>query len=683
MKKPFSCGLDETVSYLGWLDHFLEAYSDMSASPDSIRESLRAEAKELAKRTEDTAGIPMDLSDGISITNVAALWGLRDFTFFCLLLTVAPEMDERYLDIYGTIQSSGDNRNFVTVGLAENLYSLMADGDELLEARREESYLSHCPLFTVTKDENSALCDRLSVNRQLARLLKGDTALSFELSQIVREDVGVDSASLVNIIEHERIVNYLGKRLDTEEDTLVCISGEKGSGRKQLVLHALGSDNGVLFIDYHRLMHLDKDDFWQLRNQIIARCVIMGFTPVITDTDEATKEELEMFVDYFFRHVSLVFVLSEKDTGIDTFSNECDVYNVSLDMPKALYRSFIWTEELSYHKVDDEIDIKELAAKYHLYPGKIKKCVETAAAIAAANKSDCITSQILTDAILSHTTGRLEELGERIPLKFSWDDLYIEESQKAVMKTLISRIKSRSVVDEEWGFEDKVPYGKGISMILYGSPGTGKTMAAQIMAKEIGMALYRIDLSRLVDKYIGETEKNISKVFDAASDGNVILFFDEADALFATRTEVNSSNDKHANTEIAFLLQKMEAHDGVTFLATNRFNNFDKAFLRRITYAARLERPDEAARLMLYNKILPDSTPRDKGLDFKFFSKEFELSGSEIKEILYSAASMAAGDGVPLSNKHMVRAIRYQQEKTGNLIPPETFGRYSSLVIGG
>ena len=196
------------------------------------------------------------------------------------------------------------------------------------------------------------------------------------------------------------------------------------------------------------------------------------------------------------------------------------------------------------------------------------------------------------------------------------------------------------------------------------------------MAKEIVMALYRVDLSQMVDKYVGETEKNIGKIFDAASDGNVILFFDEADALFSRSTEVSSSNDKHANTEVAYLLQKIEQHDGVTLLATNRFSDFDSAFVRRITYAVKMDKPDAEKRLQLFEKILPAKTPRDKDLDLKFFADSFELSGSEIKEVLYSAAFIAASEGENLSNKHLSKAIKYQQEKTGKVLQGAEFARY-------
>jgi SpoVK/Ycf46/Vps4 family AAA+-type ATPase len=156
----------------------------------------------------------------------------------------------------------------------------------------------------------------------------------------------------------------------------------------------------------------------------------------------------------------------------------------------------------------------------------------------------------------------------------------------------------------------------------------------------------------------------------------VILFFDEADALFSKRTDVTSSNDKHANTEVAFLLQKIEQHEGVTFLATNRFNDFDVAFIRRINYAVRIERPDAATRLKLYEKILPKKTPKADDINLKYYADNFEISGSEIKEVLYSAAFMAAADNKCLSNKHILQALKLQQEKTGKIVSGAEISRF-------
>ncbi|MCR5161345.1 MAG: ATP-binding protein [Lachnospiraceae bacterium] len=232
----------------------------------------------------------------------------------------------------------------------------------------------------------------------------------------------------------------------------------------------------------------------------------------------------------------------------------------------------------------------------------------------------------------------------------------------------------------EWGLTRKNAYGNGVSLLLYGPPGTGKTMAAQVVANELGLPLYRVDLSQIFSKYIGETEKNLSLVFDAAKGANVILFFDEADALFSKRTEINNSNDKYSNSETAFLLQKIEEYDGMSLLATNNYNNFDTAFVRRITYTVRFDSPDEEARYALWTTILPKETKVSEALDFRFFAKRFELSGSNIKSILYSAAYMAGAEGMPVGPEHIVRAIELEYQKLGRFIDPGAFGPYAKYL---
>lgn len=192
--------------------------------------------------------------------------------------------------------------------------------------------------------------------------------------------------------------------------------------------------------------------------------------------------------------------------------------------------------------------------------------------------------------------------------------------------------------------------------------------------------LYRVDISRIFSKYNGETEKNLSAIFDAARGSNVILFFDEADALFSKRTEIGSSNDKYANSETAFLLQKIEEYDGISILATNLYNNFDTAFVRRITYAVRLDSPDEEARHTLWKTMLPASARVEEDIPFRFLAKKFELSGANIKAILFGAAYMAGAEGKPIGIGHIVRSMEYEYRKLGRFIDREAFGPYAKYL---
>lgn len=247
---------------------------------------------------------------------------------------------------------------------------------------------------------------------------------------------------------------------------------------------------------------------------------------------------------------------------------------------------------------------------------------------------------------------------------FTWEDLILEESQKDLMRQICGQVKCRKKVLEEWGFGKKMPYGNGVSAIFYGSPGTGKTMAAHVIAGELGMDLYQVDISRLVSKYIGETEKNIGELFDAASRQNALLFFDEADGLFAKRSEVGNSNDRYANMETGYLLQRFEEYGGVAVLATNYIKNIDEAFKRRIKFLVRFSFPNEDQRLLLWKKMLPREAFAEPGLKLEPFAA-FELSGSGIKEVMVNAAYLAAAQGTAIGTGQIGKALSDYYLKQG------------------
>lgn len=254
---------------------------------------------------------------------------------------------------------------------------------------------------------------------------------------------------------------------------------------------------------------------------------------------------------------------------------------------------------------------------------------------------------------------------------FQWDDLIMEEEGKAKLKQLCARIHFKDKVGREWGFLEKSPYGNGASALFYGPPGTGKTMAAQVVAKELGACLCRVDISSVVSKYIGETEKNLSRIFDEAEKKHYVLFFDEADSLFAKRSQVGSSNDRYANMETGFLLQKFEEYEGVSILATNYLNNMDDAFKRRITFLVRFSLPGAEDRLKMWKTMVPGEALVDEELELSWFSERFELTGSAIKEILTASAYLAAEEGHGINNEVIRESIRGYYQKYGKSLTRE------------
>ncbi len=306
----------------------------------------------------------------------------------------------------------------------------------------------------------------------------------------------------------------------------------------------------------------------------------------------------------------------------------------------------------------------------------IKAACKHAEAEALLKQGAVLDRRMLLSSLRQLNQVNFSSLASYIEPVYTWEDITIDDRQKEILKTACDRYRLKNRVGLKWGIKKKNAYGNGVSVLLYGTPGTGKTMAAQVVSNELGLPLYRVDISQIFSKYIGETEKNLSVIFEAAKKTNVILFFDEADALFAKRTEVSDSNDKYSNSETAHLLQKIEEYDGMSLLATNHYNNFDNAFVRRITYSVHMENPDEKARLRLWTTILPKETELEEGIDFKLFARNFELSGSNIKAILHSAAYMAGVEERPVGPEHIVRAMQYEFNKLGKMINRSDFEMY-------
>ena len=242
-----------------------------------------------------------------------------------------------------------------------------------------------------------------------------------------------------------------------------------------------------------------------------------------------------------------------------------------------------------------------------------------------------------------------------------WDDLVLLDMEKLLLREIAAHVAHRVTVYETWGFGAMSSRGLGISALFSGASGTGKTMAAEVLANELRLDLYRIDLSSVVSKYIGETEKNLRRVFDAAEEGGAILFFDEADALFGKRSEVKDSHDRYANIEINYLLQRMESYRGLAVLATNMKSALDSAFLRRIRFVISFPFPDVAQRAEIWRRIFPPSTPTE-GLDVGKLAR-LNVTGGNIRNIALNAAFLAADAGEPVRMAHILRAARSEYTK--------------------
>jgi SpoVK/Ycf46/Vps4 family AAA+-type ATPase len=277
---------------------------------------------------------------------------------------------------------------------------------------------------------------------------------------------------------------------------------------------------------------------------------------------------------------------------------------------------------------------------------------------------------------------KLGALSRKIEPRYTWPDIILPEDSLAQLREICQRVAQRHRVLGEWGFDRKLSLGKGVNALFAGPSGTGKTMAAEIIANELGLDIYQIDLSGVVSKYIGETEKNLDAIFMAAESANAILFFDEADALFGKRSEVRDSHDRYANIEISYLLQKMEAYEGVAILATNLRQNLDDSFVRRLAFTIHFPFPDEADRGRIWAGIWPAETPLDGEVDLGLLARQFKLSGGNIKNVALAAAFLAAEDGGVIKMPHLLQATRREYQKLGKPLSVAELGALAQEAGG-
>ena len=317
-----------------------------------------------------------------------------------------------------------------------------------------------------------------------------------------------------------------------------------------------------------------------------------------------------------------------------------------------------------------ESEIAALAGQFQLTTGKIRDAVASARDM-AAQRDELPDSEHLFAAARSHSNPCLSSLARQIVPRYGWDDIILPDDQLALLREIVATVIERPQVLDEWGLGQKLVSSRGVTALFSGPPGTGKTMAAEILAAELRLDLYKIDLSTVVSKYIGETEKNLERIFNEAEQSNAILFFDEADALFGKRSEVRDSHDRYANIEISYLLQRMEMYDGVTILATNLRANLDEAFTRRLQFAVDFPFPEAPDRLRIWHTLFPPDVPHEPRLDFDLLAHRFQLAGGNIRNVLVSAAYLAASDGQIVTMEHLLHGIRRELQKMGRLINAE------------
>jgi hypothetical protein len=317
----------------------------------------------------------------------------------------------------------------------------------------------------------------------------------------------------------------------------------------------------------------------------------------------------------------------------------------------------LWSAALAGAGLDAGLDVGGLTAQFSLNATEVRAAIDEVRLAGA----EAVTAAALWDACRHQARGRLDDLAQRIESRAGFDDLVLPEAQKETLADVVTQVRHRALVYDSWGFGRRGARGLGITTLFAGSSGTGKTMAAEVLANALSLDLYRVDLSSVVSKYIGETEKNLRRIFDAAEAGGAVLLFDEADALFGKRSEVKDSHDRYANVEVSYLLQRMESYRGLAILTTNLKSALDTAFLRRIRFIVEFPFPDEVDRARIWERAFPAATPTH-GLDVARLA-QLSVAGGGIKNVALGAAFLAADSNEPVGMAHVLRAARAEYAK--------------------
>jgi hypothetical protein len=383
----------------------------------------------------------------------------------------------------------------------------------------------------------------------------------------------------------------------------------------------------------------------------------------------------------------LTFIATEKRWEPAGLFNDHVFLSVDLPSPDLSERAELWPAlAAGLVKTTGDIDWDELSARFRLTPGQMRNALIAARnhsllrVDGELNEAEPITLEDLYAGCRSQSNQKLGELARKLGVHRDWTDITLPAHSLAQLREICDQVRHRQTVYGRWGFSHKQSGGKGLCVLFHGPSGTGKTLAAEVIGNELRLDVYKIDLSTVVSKYIGETEKNLSRVFEEAETSNGILFFDEADALFGKRSEVKDAHDRYANIEINYLLQRVEEFDGLVILATNLRKNIDEAFFRRMNFAVEFPLPDESNRYRIWKQHLPASAPVAGDVDFGFLARRLNITGGNIKNVVINAAFLAAANSGVIHMEHFVRAARREYEKIGRLCTDAEFAPYQAWL---
>ena len=522
------------------------------------------------------------------------------------------------------------------------------------------------PLEAATRAPDPLRTSALSVDPQILRTLCYGEWLDPRLARYCRlyTEAPAEAAAAIDL---QPLANVVAAALAEREPLLLSFLGQTGSGRRSTAQHlAIGAGAKLLVADLNYAYHLGE--FVELTTPLLREAWLQGAWLYLEGVDallETAAPEVQRFLDDLADDGGICIIASQHALA---FANRRPLTPLNVEFDAASPAQ-AWRDAL--HNDDaDAGDIEMLAGRYRLPTARIHAAGVYAARLARLQRGPLATPELddlIRAARLQGPSG-LSKLARKIEPIHRWEHLVLPVDAQRQLREICARVEHATRVFKDWGFGPRMSLGKGTSALFVGASGTGKTMAAEVIAADLGLDLYKIDLATVVSKYIGETEKNLDRVFEAARYTNAVLLFDEADALFGKRSEVRDAHDRYANLEVAYLLQKMEEYEGLSVLSTNLKQNLDNAFLRRLTYTVLFPFPSMLEREAIWRKTCPADMPLAADVNFTTLAKGFKLSGGNIRNALLAAAFFAAVDGVPVGMQHLIHGVRRELQKAGKTV---------------
>jgi SpoVK/Ycf46/Vps4 family AAA+-type ATPase len=646
---------------------------------DQDLEKIRSQASEINKRKIESINNGKELRLHI----LTEIFHLEPFEVDAILICLASELDLRYEKLYSYMQNDV-TRKRPTVDLVIKL--LCNSFQERLRAR--EYFSSTAPLiknhlvYLIGDGQEMPLLSKsIKVDERIISFLIGTKCIdpSIERFSSIIEPKKSINDSILEDENKNRLINLIKQLSGSKIPLLLYFHGAYGTGKKMLaeaVCKELGTQ--LLLVTAKALM---KEDSFEKSGVILREALLQNSCVYLEGIDALWKEKdgtnVTNLIHELDRFPNWIFLSGEQQWEPSGILENHRFVSIPFPLPAFALRKRLWESFLDGNS--DGVDICALATKFKFSGGQIRDAIFTAHNAAAVRSSTRISMEDIYYGCKSQSNKNLSTFARKIESRYNWDDIVLSKDTKEQLKEVCGHIKHRGTVYIDWGFDRKLSLGKGLNVLFSGLSGTGKTMAAEIIAKDAGLDLYKIDLSNVVSKYIGETEKNLKNIFLEAETSNAILFFDEADALFGKRSEVRDSHDRYANIEINYLLQKMEEYEGIVILASNFCSNIDEAFLRRMQFKIDFDAPDEKLRGDIWKKAFPVGAPVDKSVDFKFLTK-FKITGGNIKNIALSSAFLAAGNSGIIGMEHILRSTRREFQKIGKLCVKEDFGNYFEIM---